>query len=863
MQNISESLKKQRELILEESSEQALDRHTSLLEIAIISLYNRLANRLMSGSEAFRAGGAILALGPFARGVSSPIQPVSILCLYAEETTLKESWIDDITAPLTEAGWTVEAFQGTVEEVFDRTCNDPGLLMKVMDLRYISGNRNLADQLDKLVDAHVEKNRAALLRSLYESVAAHGKLLEKNQNWLEPDLEQNPGGLEEIRTIRAGCRIAAGIRVLEDAIFQGYLSRTEVDLIQQAEKAFSRYMTLIKSANPDSTESESVLLVRNQEFLAKKLGYSEQSGFLPVEIFMQHVHQLFHGVAEVSREFWERLEESRSAGPDDSDSVLDEGIFARHGKIHIQTERYTPSAQNLVHLFALAAAHRLGLANVTRQWISHNKNVLSTASGDIAVKDEFMNLIRTDTPDVPILRRFYDYGLMNSLIPELTSVHGLVQHDAFHLYPVQEHHLRTITELKKLLAGDYAQNEPELTRIASELADPASLLLAGILHDIGKSSGTKHALRGGEMIPAVAKRLGLTQQESDTLQFLVSQHLLLIDSASMRDLADQEMVSNCTAAVGKKEYLDQLVLLTFADMMSTGPRARDKWRDTPVMLLYASIANILEKGEPSSQIIAERIARVRSQLESRVSDLMNPEELEAYFSQLAPRYLISISPEEIVKHLRLGRRLQTSGEAFVWEVSAQRETAEITVMSWDKPGLLSRSAGILTLHSLNIMSAQLFTMNDQIALLIFTCRLPERHGAAMDWDAVRNDMDRLLNGKLALDYRIAAHSAQRGRPRKTFRTAASNIIIDNKSSGMYTILEVYTVDRIGLLYTISRTLYELQIRIFVAKIATRDDRVADVFYIMTTNREKVIDPEQIEEIKKALRYCLDGKVEWD
>ena len=863
MQNISESLKKQRELILEEGSEQALDRHTSLLEIAIISLYNRLANRLSGGSEAFRAGAAILAVGPFARGVSSPIQPVSIVCLHDEETTPGESWIDEITAPLTDAGWTVEAFQGTVEDIFSRVRQDPPFLMKSMDLRYISGSRNLAEQLDKIVDAHIEKNREALLHSLRESVSAREKLLEKPRNWLEPDLEQNPGGLEEIRAIRAGCRIAANIRILEDAIFQGYLCRTDVDLLQQAEKAFCRYLTLMNVSPTDPAGPQSTLLIRNQEFLAKKLGYSEQSGFLPVEIFMQHVHQLFHGVAEVSREFWERLEEIRVTRAEETDLVLEEGIFARHGKIHIQTERYAPTPQNLVHLFPLAAARRLGLANVTRQWISHNKNVLSTASGDTAVKDELMELLRTDAPDIPILRRFYDYGLLGSLIPELASVHGLVQHDAFHLYPVQEHHLRTVAELKKLLAGHYAHNEPDLTRIASELPDPAPLLLAAILHDIGKSSGTKHAMRGGEMIPAVAKRLGLTHPESDILQFLVSQHLLLINSASMRDLADQEMVANCSAGVGKKEYLDQLVLLTFADMMSTGPRGREKWRDTPVMLLYGTVANILEKGEPSSQIIAERIARVRSQLESRVADMMNPGELETWFSQLAPRYLISIAPEEIVEHLRLGRLLQASGEQFVWEVSEKGETAEITFMGWDRPGLLARSAGILTLHGLNIMSAQLFAMNDRIALLIFQCRLPERHGAAMAWEAVRMDMDRLLKGRLALDYRIAAHSVRGGRPRKPFRTAPSNIIVDNKSSGMYTILEVYTVDRIGLLYTISRTLYELQVRILVAKITTKGDQVADVFYIMTTDREKVDDPEQIEEIKKALRYCLDGKVEWD
>ncbi|MCE5335116.1 MAG: HD domain-containing protein [Desulfobacteraceae bacterium] len=855
MQSITESLRKQRELILEESSEQALDRHTSLLEVAIISLYNRLANRLSSSSEDFRAAGAIAAIGNFGRGLSSPAQTVPLLFLLAGETKIKHAWIEEITDSLEDAGWTMESSRGAVDDIAERGKKDSPFFFKLMNLRYISGNRSLVEQLEKEIDNHIAANRKLFLRALVETVTERRKLFEDARNWFEPSLEESPGGLFEIAELRAGCRVAANIRGLEDAIFQGYLMRQEVDFLRHAEKEFILYLTLLRSI---TGKTGSRLDVREQEALARRLGYVEISGFLPVEIFMQHVHQLFHGVSEVSREFWERLEESRGAKAEEPGNRLEEGVIERSGKIHIQTERYPATAHHLVHLFALAARHRLGLANVTRQWVLHNRKVLDTASGDASVKDEFLDLLRMDSPEIPVLRRFYDYGLMTALIPELTSVHGLIQHDAFHLYPVQEHHLRTCMELKKLIGGEYAAVQPDLTRVAAEVGDPSLLLLAGFLHDLGKSSSSGHAAKGGEMIPAIAKRLGLSDQEANTVQLLVSQHLLLLDNASMRDLADQEMLANATAAVGKPEYLDQLLVLTFADMMATGPRGQEKWRDTPVMELYCSIANILEKGEPSSRVIAEKAARVRKQLETRISYFLNPEELEAYFSQLVPRYLISISPEEIVKHLRMARHLQASGESFAWEVSSGRDTAEITVMSLNRQGFLAKSAGILTLHDLNIMGAQVFAMNDETTLLIFQCRLPEKGRTAIQWDAVRADVDRLLAGKLALDFRIAARSGT-GRLRRIVREAPSKIVIDNDSSAMYTILEVYTVDRIGLLYTISRTLDELQVLISVAKISTKGDQVADVFYIRTDKREKVTDPEQIREMENALSYFLDGK----
>ncbi|MGC9195388.1 MAG: HD domain-containing protein [Syntrophobacteraceae bacterium] len=856
--NISESLKKQRDLIIEEGLGLALDRHTSLLEIAVISLYNRLANRLSSSPESFREGGAIAATGLFGRGLSGPSQPVSLVCLQGEDSPAKDGWTDEITGPLMEAGWQVDASMGSVEAIMERARADWDFFLKLLDLRYISGNRALADRLELQLDDYIAQNRSAFFGSLRKAIATRKELLDTPGHWLEPDIAENPGGLSEITGIRAGCRIESRARNLDDAIFLGYLTRQEVDFLQTAEKTYCRYMNLLEGQFKGKT---TVMTFEAQEMIAQKLGYAEKSGFFPVEIFMQDVHRLFKGVATVSMEFWERLGEGLEGTNEENGVLIEEGLFSRSGKIHIQTESYPATPARLVHLFVLCARHGLGLANVTRQWISHNKNVFDAASGDPAVKEEFFELLRADSIQVPVLRRFYDCGLMTGLIPELASVHALVQHDKFHLYPVEEHHLQTVSELKKILTGAYCEEEPEITVTARNLGDPAPLLLAGLLHDIGKSVGSGHAAAGGEMIPAIAKRIGLSSVEAEAVHFLVSQHVLLLDNASLRDLADQEMLSSCAAAVGRKEYLDQLLLLTFADMQATGPLAWDKWRNTPVTRLYCNLRGILEKGEPSSRVISERAAKIKKQIESRVCDLLSPGELEAWFSQLAPRYLLSISPEEIVKHIELSRKLKEPERDFILEVSAGGETAEITLMSYDMPGLLAKAAGILTLRRLNITGAQAFTMNEEISILIFQCRLSDS-AKPVDWDGMRKDMDSLLKGKFALDYRIAAHSAEAFQP-KPLRASASEIIVDNDSSALYTILEVYTTDRIGLLYTITRTLHELQIPIYVAKITTKSDQAADAFYIRTRKGKKVADPEQIDEIKRALRFCLDGESQWE
>lgn len=857
MPNIAESLARQREQMLMDGSEEALSRHTSLLEIAVISLYNRMINRLNLDSEQFRSSGAILAVGALGRGLIGPHQPVPILFLKSNASPWKETWVDEILMPLVEAGWTVAPLQGTPETLTAQAGVDLGVLLKLLEMRYISGNRLLVEDLDKALDELLLDRRSELLAALFESLGRRSQVLEDPGAWIEPDLDGNPGGLATISEIRAACRIAANLRSLEDAIFGGYLTREEVDHLQKAEKTFSRLISLVQTL-PDGSGAR--LGFDQQEVLAKKLGYAARSGFLAVEAFMQHVFQLLHGVFCVAREFWERLHESREDGGDAEDVAFQEletGIVNRGGRIAIQTDRYPSSPGNLVHLFTLAARHRLRHANVTRQWIRHHANSLGSAAGDESVRAEFFELIRIDGPELRVLRDFYDQGLMSALIPELTAVHGLVQHDAFHLYPLQEHHFRTLAELKRLIRGDHVQDEPVLSEIARNLQDPTWLFLAALLHDIGKGSGRGHAARGAEMMPAIARRLGLNHEEGELLQFLVGQHLLLMDNASLRDLADQEMLSACKGIIGVPERLELLAVLSFADMAATGPKGLQKWRDTPVVALYDRLRHLLEKGEPDRQAILERMDQIRHEVWRHVGDWMTPEELENCFSNLAPRYILAMKPETIARHLRLERVLRRSAEPLAMEVSTLDGASELTLVSWEMTGLVSRSAGILTLHGMDIREAQVFTMSNDMMILIFRCRSSEATGREPDWELVKADMKRLLQGRMALSYRIAAHAATRGHVPAPVRRTPSQVLVDNESNAMYTIIEVYTLDRPGLLYTLTRTLFELQIRIFVAKITTKVDQVADVFYVKTQDGEKVTDPEQIREVKQALLFWLD------
>ncbi len=858
MTSMSESLKKQREQILRDMGEDALSRHTSLLEVAVISLYNRLVNLVDLDTEEFRAGAAVLTRATVGKGLMDPNEPVQLLLLTNGKLDWKPEWVQEFIGPLKDAGWVIDLDKGSMDDLRDRASKDFAFFLELLGARFLSGNRHLAEQLDDALEGMLDERRGECIDRLHQSFQERVKTLEETDSWFEPDLESHPGGLDDISAIRLACRVTSNMRELDDAIFNGCLNRHEVDYLQRAEKTFLRLLSMVRGI---AGGGSGVLTFERQELLAEKLGYAPRAGFLPVEGLMQTVFQLFNGILFIARDFWECLREGFHSTEEGRfiQNVVEEGITLGNGKLYVHPDRYQATPSSLVHLFVVAARHGAAFAGVTRRWIEHHRNVLDTASGNVGVKEELLELICSDEPHLPMLRRFYDQGLMTSLIPELSAVHGLVQHDAFHLYPVHEHHLRTLSELKKIFAGHYDQEEPRVTRIAATVGDPVWMFLAALLHDLGKSSGRDHALRGGEMIPAIAGRLGLTSEERDTVQFLVMQHLLILNNASMRDLADEQMLSHCALMVGMPHRLDLLVLLSCADMRATGPKAVQKWKDAPVLALYDLVGQLLEKGEPSPEALAERVERVKHKVEKDLADLIGTQELEQYFSELSPRYLLSMPPETIAAHLRLGWKLQASQDVpFVWEVTSRDDLFELTLMSWEIPAWLVRTTGVLTLHNINIIGAQVFTMNNGLLLLIFQCRLPEGSKDGFDWQAVPRDLLRLLKGKMALDYRIAAHAVHPTENPLPFRSTLSQVLVDNESSDIYTILEVYALDRVGLLYTISRTLYDLQVRIYVAKITTKVDQAADVFYIRTHEGEKVTDPDQIREIRKALCFRLDG-----
>ncbi|MCF8062902.1 MAG: ACT domain-containing protein, partial [Deltaproteobacteria bacterium] len=430
----------------------------------------------------------------------------------------------------------------------------------------------------------------------------------------------------------------------------------------------------------------------------------------------------------------------------------------------------------------------------------------------------------------------------------------------YHLFPVGRHSLETVRALKQVAR----QEEILLSGVYLDLPDPELLLLAALLHDIGKPA-KDHARQGAVIAGSVLERLGLEEKRVEEVGFLIRNHLLLVETATRRDLGDEKIVVGCARIVGTIERLKMLFLLTWADARATGPRAWNDWVASLVQELFFKVLHILERGELASPDASKRADEVRGSVLRMSGGKIDHALLHRAFELMTPRYLLNTSADEIARHIELFGRLEllrTGGNPAEFVMAARADPArgswEVSFLAHDRPGLFSETAGVFALNNINILSAEIYTWRDHTAVDLFRVTLPET-GRPPDevWARVEDDLRSAFAERFSPAERLERKAApsiltRPGRPRRP-----AEVRIDNEASDFFTLVDVFANDRVGLLYDVTRTLTGLGLDIRIAKVSTKADQVADAFYVRELDGRKMVSPEKIEEVRKALVHRLE------
>jgi len=417
---------------------------------------------------------------------------------------------------------------------------------------------------------------------------------------------------------------------------------------------------------------------------------------------------------------------------------------------------------------------------------------------------------------------------------------------------VDMHMFLTIAEVQKIGSGAYSKSNPLLKQIYEEIEHKDLLLIAALLHDIGKGSGKGHAKRGARIAKEVCARMGMDARDIKTVSFLVEHHLLLSDMATRRDLNDENMIIDLAEIIVHEERLKMLYLISIADSLATGPKAWDTWKDNLLRELFSKVLHIINSGEYTGKKSIGQLRKTAAKAKAALLKSYAEEEIDLFIKQMPYSYLLARSSEDIIEHFELMRNHRKS----ISVTAAKKEgVCELTLIAKDRPGLFSKVSGALALNGVNILGAQVYTMSDGTALDIFKVEGYFENSMSEDkLERIRRDIKRALEGKIALEYRIA-EKAKNYRGKDVLRKSPE-VEINNSSSDFYTIIEVHAQDRIGLLYTITRVMFELNLDIHLAKVSTNVDKVIDVFYVWDTFGQKLSDEEQISDIKHAIVMAL-------
>ena len=467
------------------------------------------------------------------------------------------------------------------------------------------------------------------------------------------------------------------------------------------------------------------------------------------------------------------------------------------------------------------------------------------------------------------LRAMHEVGFLGKFIPEFGKLTNLVQHEFYHQYAVDEH---TLTCVEKLDQVWNATERPfrNYSEVFRALERPFVLYLALLLHDAGKAAGTgHHEIVGGELAIKVSKRLKLDAGTTDSLRRIIELHLLMVQVSQRRDLEDPGVIAEFSRAVGSLENLMLLALHTFADSMGTSDTLWNGFKDSLLWTLYHKAEAVMTGATEFIQAQRAVLERLREDVRALLPKTFAPDEVDAHFEGLPPRYFQLHSARDIVRDLTLAHRFMhlqlTEAEralepVVAWQEERDRGYAVAHVCTWDRAGLFAKVAGALTAAGLNIFGAQIFTRQDGIVLDTFY--VAEARTGVVPAEEVRDRFERILLQVLTAAFDLDRAIAQAPRYPSLFRAGGERmpmkVRVDNEASPTATVIDLEAEDRMGLLYRVSRKLYDLGLSIALARISTERGVVLDTFYVTDVEGAKITDESRLARIEPELLRALGG-----
>ncbi|MBN2752489.1 MAG: [protein-PII] uridylyltransferase [Rhodospirillaceae bacterium] len=809
----------------------------------------------------------LAAVGGYGRGELSPHSDIDLLFLLPyKATAYHEKVVEYALYILWDLGLKVGHSTRSPDECVRQAKDDSTVKTALLECRRLWGDQALFDEARRRYwDDVVAGGSAAFIEQKLTERDERHERTGCSRYVLEPNIKEGKGGLRDLHTLFWIAKYTYGVTSAEDLVDRGLLS-------PEAVRTFSRAQNFLWTVRCHmhylTGRAEDRLTFDLQPEIARRMGYKKRSGQKTVERFMKHYFLVAKDVGDLTRMVCAVLEEQnkrrlRFGLGLSRKRTTPEGFVIEKNRVGLGSDDlFAKDPVNILRLFYTAQdlgqnIHPHALKRVTEE-LSRVKGLRRNA----VANSLFLEILAHPKNPESVLRKMNECGVFARFVPEFGRVVAQMQYDMYHVYTTDEHTIHTVGILHDIELGRYAHDMPTATELFPLIQSRRALYVAMLLHDIAKGSGEDHSVAGARIALTLGPRFGLTEEETETVSWLVRNHLIMSKVAFKRDLDDPKAIADFADQVQSPERLRLLHILTCADIRGVGPDIWNAWKAQLLRALYLRTLDRITGGLAPSALAgasAEQEAFAKESLRARLADW--PEDLVTRYVERGYRaYWYSFSAEDHERQARIMRAADAAKEALSVVCRVDPETAhtEIMVYTADHPGLFSKIAGAMVLASASILDARITTFSDGMAMDVFTVQGLDGE-AYTDIPRLERAITKVLKGDVQIRREVAARPA-RGLKRMNVFTVPPRVLIDNTASSAHTLIEINGRDRPGLLYDVTAALRDLGLQINSAHISTYGERVVDVFYVKDVFGMKVSHEEKLKQIRHGLLDAIDPPV---
>ncbi|MBI5155629.1 [protein-PII] uridylyltransferase [Candidatus Poribacteria bacterium] len=794
---------------------------------------------------------AVAATGGFGRRELNLFSDIDLLFLFRNEPApegeefvkafLHSMW----NLPKVDLGYSVKTTAQALPEIGE----DLDFTTTVLGAVRIWGSAEIWEEFQAGVLAAIRgKSAPWLIGTLVEGLRQRHARFSNTVLLLEPNAKESPGGLRDIHFIHWLAGVQFGEANFTALASHGMLNAKEDRALRHAHSFLLEVRNAMHLLEGRKTD---VLNVERQLKLAPQLEFSAEDHALPEEQFMRTYYNHVGTVDRLRRRMVKRLtgDAASEKGPRLRRRRLEGEFWTRDGVVWVDPREVSGITHDtgwLLHLFVLTAQMGLTIDDFTMTLIEHHLAGIDEAyRRDPVNRERFLTILRQPRHAGTALRQMHDSRFLEAYIPEFGLVRNLPRIDYYHQFTVDEHLLRAVQCAADFFDPDRPWCRTHAGRVAHEILRWDLFLFALLFHDVGKGVGRGHVLRGAHLIARVADRIELPHREREFVQSLVANHHRLSFMALRRNPDDPTVPEELARDIAEPELLKMLYVLTCCDLRSVSHESWNDWRASLLANFYERTMDVLlgrtgkvHRAEVPGFVVTDK---VMSAIEEdgpgalAQDEAISREDVDEFLDILPPRYRQSTDPADVLRHLKLSRRLDDN-EVLMWELQFTEESnyAVLHCVARDSQGLFQHLCGALASRGFNILSAQIYTAKTGLCVDIFQIQDAERRPPKdmPNLERLRGRLNLVLRGDRGANWShpIGRSAQVVSAARLDFRPP-SVTISNSAGTENSTVLEIKSPDRPGLLYDIASVLDRHQINIHIAFIATESYQIADVFYV--------------------------------